>query len=111
MEEKVAQAIEKRGKAKVHDAAQKLRNAAEQFAKDFYGYSGYNPKDLAKALRALADEFEGKENAFIVPKVFWEQANQRAYDEFMTQFDHLTQYVNRNIEFKNGNCQMPDKEE
>ena len=112
MKEKVAQAIEKRGQAKVHDAAQRLREAAKAFADGCgEGYSGSNiDKEVAKALRALADEFDGTSRQFIVPTYYWDKANQKAYEEFMKQFDAMTRFVNQGIEFKDGNCVMPGEE-
>lgn len=110
MKEKVAQAIEKRGKAKVHDAAQKLREAAKKFTGDCGFICNINPKKIAETLRCLADEFDGTTKAFIVPTYFWDQANQKAYEEFMKQFDAMTRFVNQGIEFKDGNCVMPGEE-
>lgn len=112
MKEKVAQAIEKRGKAKIHNAAQKLREAVRRFVDD----CGLNwnehahSKEIAKLLRALANEYDGTSKKLIVPAYFWNEANERAYDEFMNQFDALTRFVNHGIELKDGNCVMPGEE-
>ncbi len=109
MKEKVARAIEKRGEAKVHNAAEKLREAARRFVEECgFGYCNSTSKITASVLRGLADEFDGTTKSFVVPTCFWDRANQKAYEEFMNQFDAMTRFVNQGIEFKDGNCIMPE---
>lgn len=110
MKDKVAEAIKKRGDNIVHDAAAKLRDAARNFAMSCCGARGYQTGELANALRGLADELDGKTQIWIIPHYFWEKAREKAFDEFMTQFDALTRFVNKNIEFKDGNCTEPAEE-
>lgn len=109
MKDKVVQAIEKRGKNMVSDAADKLRTDIKKFCTGC-GDSFANGKQIAQALRALADQYDGTSKAWVIPEYFWEKAKERALNDFMNQFDSLTRFVNKDIECVDAQCEEPTKE-
>ncbi len=108
MKNKVAKAIKNRAEAKVNNEASKLRNAARNFMDELGFKYSPNNKLLAETLRTLADQIEGKEDSWIIPKKIWEAAEHQAFEEFNNQFDALTRFVNQGITFTDGNCARKD---
>jgi len=111
MKEKVAKAIKDRAKAKVNDAANEMRKAVNRFHEQFgihHSQTLENRETVVANLRSLADSIEGK-GAWIIPKSVWKNAEIKAYDEFMNQFDALTRFVNQNISCPDGDCIRPEE--
>lgn len=111
MKAKVAEAIKKRGEAKVKHAAEQLKEAVSLFMKNAaYPYGGYSNKLTAEILRNLANKLDGTSEKWGIPKEVWDAANQRAYEEFMNQFDALTRFVNQGIGEIDSDCSNPEEE-